>query len=77
MKTLFALLMLSTAAYAGNTPLPIPRPAGAEGSNCPSGYYLSGGSCAPISARSRPAIQSNGPNCPTGHYLSGSACLKY
>jgi hypothetical protein len=61
----------------------LPDPAGAaqpfasrEG-NSPSGYYLSGGFCAPLNRDSRPAVpRPPGASCPSGWYASGSGCVR-
>ena len=41
---------------------------------CPTGYYASGGYCAPASPRARPALTKVG-GCPDGYYASGDYCL--
>jgi hypothetical protein len=45
--------------------------------NCPSGYYTSGGFCAPLNRDSKPAVpKPPGASCPSGWYASGDACRK-
>jgi hypothetical protein len=59
----------------------LPRPDGAtpfaDPGGCPSGYYRSGGFCAPTSRDSQPAVpKPPGANCPSGWYQSGAPCVK-
>jgi hypothetical protein len=59
----------------------LPRSGGAmpfvNQGGCPSGYYSSGGFCAPLNRDSRPAVaRPPGASCPSGWYASGSGCVK-
>ena len=45
--------------------------------NSPSGYYQSGGFCAPTNRDNRPAVpRPAGASCPSGWYQSGGACVR-
>ena len=53
------------------------QPFASKDGNCPSGYYRSGGFCAPLNRDSRPAVpRPAGASCPSGWYASGGACVK-
>ena len=69
MPTLAIVLMILVEAA-----LPVPR--SATSSSCPTGYYASGGYCAPISSKSRPAVPRSGTSCPSGWSSSGNFCVK-
>jgi hypothetical protein len=65
LAVLFALLITAASAQ----PLPQPK-IGA----CPSGYRESGGYCAPMNDKTKPAIPKTG-QCPSNWMQSGSYCI--
>lgn len=66
----FVLLIAGAVqAFAAPPPRPVPR----AGEACPSGYYASGGFCAP-SASARYAVPRHGA-CPSGYFASGTHCV--
>ncbi|WP_200902029.1 hypothetical protein [Microvirga vignae] len=62
---LASFLMLPVGAIAQAVP---------KVGTCPSGYYTSGGACAPSSSDPRPALPKVG-TCPSGYHTSGDYCL--
>ena len=57
----------------GSSLIATPQPK-LTGTNCPSGYYSSGGFCVPSSSHSRAAIPRSGNSCPSGWVASGNFC---
>jgi hypothetical protein len=64
-----AVLLLATPALAQHTGA---QPFSSKDTNCPSGYYRSGGFCTPLNKDSRPALpRPPGASCPSGWYALG------
>jgi hypothetical protein len=80
MATLDRFVMIAVLALLHDPPsareLSRAMPYAKQG-DCPSGYYTSGGFCAPLNKDSRPAVaKPPGASCPSGWYQSGAACVK-
>ena len=69
-KIEFGSLIASALILAGAAS-PVPKVG-----SCPSGYFQSGGFCAPINDKSKRAIPKGSSQCPSGWVQSGAYCLE-
>jgi hypothetical protein len=67
---LFAAVWFATVSLAAAQPMPQPKIG-----SCPSGYYESGGYCAPMKRDAPAAIPKTG-QCPSNWMQSGAYCIE-